>query len=229
MDKNIDESLVHQKSLDQLKKAQGTVELQYCDSGVEKYVMTYGEFAKQQRKKFNIDADESQSILESNGNTTYTIMYELSCDKWYDILNEVYDDDEYEGDKYLGKSHYPHLTIMYGLTGNVSINEYSDVVDNIKNPVSVNATGISLFESKDYDVLIIEVEVDKQTHILNNIYSKYENVNIHPFKPHITISHIVKGEAQKYIDIINLEGVSFKVECVIISDEDRNDFKVDIK
>lgn len=48
------ESLVSDKSLEQLRKAQGIVPLEYCDNGLDRYIITYEEYTKK-AKKFKYD------------------------------------------------------------------------------------------------------------------------------------------------------------------------------
>lgn len=45
------ESLVSDKSLEQLRKAQGIVPLEYCENGLDRYIITYEEYIKKAKKK----------------------------------------------------------------------------------------------------------------------------------------------------------------------------------
>lgn len=229
MDKEKNESLVSDHSLEQLRRSQGTVDLQYCENGLDKYVMTHEEYIKKNKRDFKYNS-EDKPIRESAEITTpnYTIMYDFDVTGWEKVLNKIDKADLYEG-QYFGLEKKPHMTILYGLTKDVPMEEYVETCSMVKAPVEVSFESISKFESKEYDVLIFKCNVDKQTLILNDILNKYENLNTFDFTPHCTICYLKKGKIDKYLKTIDTTDLELDVTRVIISDEDRNETYVDIK
>lgn len=129
-------------------------------------------------------------------------MLDIPFKNWDKILSEIDEEDVYHnGDDYVGLQKTPHITLLYPITDNLSDEKVQEIIKQIvKKKINIEIDKISIFESKDYDVLKFDVVYNEYLTEIHNFFKKnIKNKNEYPtYKPHITISHIKKGTAHKY-------------------------------
>lgn len=93
-----------------------------------------------------------------------------------------------------------HITLLYGVLNK----DPDDIFPCLKdiNSFSVELGEISVFENKEFDVLIIKVNspVLKKLNFL--LYNDTKSVRFHEYDPHITLAYLKKGTGKKYIEIL---------------------------
>jgi len=123
---------------------------------------------------------------------------------------EIPDADLYVGDdpgKY-GRDSEPHITVLYGLSnvGAADVAEYAAH----RRPVRVKLGKISRFESKDYDVLKVEVKSTQLHNLHNSIRNGVKNVyKFSDYKPHVTIAYVEKGAVKELDNDDRFDGKEF--------------------
>lgn len=129
---------------------------------------------------------------------------------------EIYDNAEKE----FGRESKPHITVLFGLKKQNPTQVKKLVKD--FGEITIQFGKTSIFASKEYDVLKVEVK-SKDMHRLNKLLTdNVEYKNDHPqYKPHLTIAYLKKGEGKKYIDDTRFEGLNIKSSQLIFSDADR--------
>lgn len=150
-------------------------------------------------------------ILERNSDISkgYVGLY---FDTDIDFLKDIFK----EGDIHeYGVEDKPHVTVFYGLTGEVDHKEIKNHIENmpIKNE-DISIEGISLFENDEYDVVKLDIESEKLREY-NKIFAECPNENEFPdYKPHLTLAYVKKGEGEKYLkdDIVDI--ISEKIKYV---------------
>lgn len=136
------------------------------------------------------------------------LMVYLDIDEsnWLDFVNEfVNKNDIYDIEEY-GIEKEPHVTVLYGLD-DINIDDLRKTVERECLFPTIKITGVSCFENEEFDVLKFSVEAPG-LHNLNKVIRenfKYEN-RYNDYIPHITISYLKKGTAQKYLNQPFLEG-----------------------
>lgn len=142
-------------------------------------------------------------LLEKIGSYEYgCVMIDLPLNKWDKIVQTISPEDVYtesDNDSY-GIQKNPHLTLLYGLHDNVTLEDVKSVFDLLQEGINIEIDGIGIFENKDYDVVKFNVKPSSTLQSLHNELSKLPNSNEYPdYKPHITICYVKKGTGKKYI------------------------------
>lgn len=119
--------------------------------------------------------------------------------------SDIYVDES--GEK--GRERAPHVTVKYGLEGDMDTTRLEDIAAEVK-PFPVVMGVVSLFTTNPkYDVVKISVE-SPQLHILNKMLSALPNADKYPdYSPHITVAYVKKGSS----DHLNEED-PFKAEDI---------------
>lgn len=119
------------------------------------------------------------------------------------VHEEISPEDIFESKDIKGKEDKPHITILYGIKEQLpNIPKIQQVIQNHPGMNRVKWLGLSKFEAKEWDVLIIRVESSEGVELFrdfNNIYP--DNANSFPdYEPHTTLAYVQKGRADKYIE-----------------------------
>lgn len=134
------------------------------------------------------------------------VYIDINKENWLKFVNEfVEKNDIYDVEGY-GIETEPHVTVLYGLD-DPNILDLKKLVERECLFPTIKITGISSFENEEFDVLKFSVEAPG-LHNLNRLIRenfKYEN-KYNDYVPHITISYLKKGTAQKYLNQPSLEG-----------------------
>lgn len=128
------------------------------------------------------------------------LMLEVSLKNWTNILDLVDDNDvNVEAG---GKEDKPHVTVLYGFTGDIDYNKIMQVVKETtgNHEFYIELNKLSLFENEGFDVLKFDVD-SSMLHELNKICKEtFPNKESYPdYKPHVTVAYLNKGEGSKYI------------------------------
>jgi 2'-5' RNA ligase len=128
------------------------------------------------------------------------VFFTIDKKDWDGLQDMISDDDLYteEGDDGYGLENEPHVTILYGLHGDIDDKDIEVDIKEIKEP-KISFKNISSFTNDKFDVLKFDVE-SKELHSLNKKFSKYPNTNKFPdYHPHCTIAYLKPGKSVKYI------------------------------
>lgn len=141
--------------------------------------------------------------------------------------NDLYQDPE---DSSFGLETEPHCTLLFGLHDEVSTEDIKKVLDKYSF-TTCQISEPSLFKNDKYDVLKFEVYEDS-LYKINQKLKRYPNTNSFPdYQAHCTIAYIKRGLGQKYVDLLNKQGLDqFELEpsYAIYSKPDGNKDKIEI-
>jgi 2'-5' RNA ligase len=154
---------------------------------------------------FNIKKMNEQYLFERTGDIEYAaLMLEINIENWDEILKKIKKEDLYEKEGF-GKEKIPHITILYGFHNNVKSKDVFDKIkDELKTAFTVKIKNISCFNTKEYDVLKINIE-SKFLEKLNKIVKSFPYTNsFSDYHPHMTIAYLKRGCGRKYEDVIDL-------------------------
>lgn len=149
------------------------------------------------------------------------LMLGVSYPKWVDITSVIDKKDVYD-EKGFGIENEPHITLLYGFyEDKVNV---PDVISAAKKVISgqveILATGVSIFESENYDVVKLDVE-SPLLHECNKELRKFPYKETFPdYKPHLTIGYVKKGEGKKYIKKFEKPLVFLGIEIIYSHPED---------
>jgi len=158
-------------------------------------------------KHHGFDNDSNDpSLLVKNLNENHrddikygVLMAMCKIPNWNKITNIIDKDDLYDKSDY-GLEQDCHATILYGFHSDVNEKEVFDrITENLNKPIKIELTNISIFESKEYDV--VKFDAKSKTLIeLNKICKEFPHTNSFPtYHPHLTIAYVKRGKGKKYI------------------------------
>jgi hypothetical protein len=143
-----------------------------------------------------------QFLSESTQYKFGCVMLEVSISNWDEIIYSISKEDIYEveGENY-GLQTNPHVTILYGLHEEVSLDQVKSVFEGLNESIYIKIEGIGVFENKDFDVVKFNVIPNRTLQNLYDRLSEFPNSNEYPeYRPHITIAYVKKGRGKKYED-----------------------------
>ena len=144
-----------------------------------------------------------QFLKESDKYDFGCVMLEVPVSNWEEITSSINEEDIYEveGENY-GIQNNPHVTILYGLHEEVTLDQVKSVFEGLNEGIDIKIEGIGIFENKNFDVVKFNVVPNEVLKDLNNKLSEFPNTNEYPeYIPHITIAYVKKGCGKKYEDL----------------------------
>lgn len=142
--------------------------------------------------------------------TTQLTFRPSDAKKFIKACFEIEDGDLYVDDdpgKY-GRESEPHITVLYGLhkTPTHEVAEHAAH----RRPIRVKLGKITRFESKDYDVLKVDVKSTPLHSLHNALRGGVNNSYKFPdYKPHVTLAYVEKGAAKDLDDDDRFEGKKY--------------------
>lgn len=130
------------------------------------------------------------------------LMVFLDVDKkaWKELQDMIDKDDLYteKDDDGYGLEDKPHVTVLYGLHGEIEDKDLEVEIHKITEP-KISFKNISTFEADKYDVLKFDVASSDLVK-LNKKFKEFPHTSTFPnYHPHCTIAYLKKGVAEKYI------------------------------
>ena len=119
-------------------------------------------------------------IKESiNGYKYGCVMIDVPVGNWDEITSWIDPNDIYEGD---GDSTYgiqkrPHLTILYGLHKEVSLDDVKSVFTDFDGDINIEVNGVDIFENDKFDVVKFNVNPQGSLQYLFDKLSELPNSN----------------------------------------------------
>jgi 2'-5' RNA ligase len=160
----------------------------------------------------------TQFLNESNGFSLGCVMIEVPVSNWKEITSSIKEEDLYTDEGKPGIQDNPHVTVLYGLHEEVSLDQVKSVFEDLDESIDINIEGIGVFENENFDVVKFNVVPSGALQDLNDKLSKFPNSNEYPeYEPHITIAYIKKGCGKKYEDleyrhsVENVDGVCYSL------------------
>jgi 2'-5' RNA ligase len=161
------------------------------------------------------------------------VFLDVKKDEWDELQDMIDEKDLYqpEHDPTYGRENEPHVTLLYGLHGDVKDEELEPVIEKIKKP-KLSFGGVSAFKNDNFEVLKFDVD-SKDLHKANKKLKEFPYTNSYPdYHPHCTIAYLKPGKADKYIKKLkNKEGLYTNVDKLVYSkvDGSKKDYKFNKK
>jgi len=147
-------------------------------------------------KLMNLLKENSQGIYEYGCIMLYFNFPELGKIQEHIDEEDVYEDPE---DPSYGLEDEPHITLLYGLHDDVTLEQINKIINNFTFS-TIEIFNPSLFENEDYDVLKFEADDE----ILNNVNKKLKTLpftsKFNDYQAHMTIGYIKPGMGKKYVN-----------------------------
>ena len=151
-----------------------------------------------------------------------------------EIQSKINKDDIYEeeNDTSYGLEKNPHITLLYGLHNNVTVDNVKDAIKSVNDLKFYKCVvaNMSLFKSKKYDVLKFDgygrslVDINKQL-------CELPHTSTFPdYHPHLTIGYLKSGKGKDYSDEFNHLTYVLTPTKVIYSEASgkKHEIKIDI-
>lgn len=147
-------------------------------------------------KKYN------QFLKESSGFELGCVMIEVPVSNWNEITSSINEEDVYTDEGKPGIQENPHVTVLYGLHEEVSLDQVKSVFEDLDERIDIRIEGIGVFENERFDVVKFNVVPNGALQTLHDRLSEFPNSNEYPeYEPHITIAYVKKGIGKKYEDL----------------------------
>lgn len=148
-------------------------------------------------KLIDLLKENSQGVYEYGCVMLYFNFPQLGKIQKYIDEEDIYIDEE---DPSYGLEDEPHITLLYGLHDDVTLEQVKEIIDGFTFE-NVEIISPSLFENEKYDVLKFEVA---DTELLNDVNKELRTLpytsKFDDYQAHMTIGYIKPGMGQKYVD-----------------------------
>ena len=144
------------------------------------------------------------------------VLLELDIPNWNEITSLIQPDDIYSpsNDTTYGIQNDPHVTVLYGLHGNIDDTKVIEIINKYKyQDLGLNVIGLDNFKNNDFEVVKFGVSPTQNLQDFNKELSQLPNSNEFPeYKPHITVGYVNPGTSDKYVNPDHK--LDFKVKSV---------------
>ena len=176
-------------------------------------------------------------LLRENTNSKYEfgcVMVYVNIPEINQIQSKIKPEDIHNGigDLKYGLEDEPHITLLYGLHPEVTLNQIKQIISSFTwGPKPLVGYNVSLFENEDYDVLKFDVKGDILFGINKELVDLPHTTNFPNYHPHMTIGYLKKGQGKKYVDMFKNLKYELIPEYVIYSQPngDKNKIKINSK
>lgn len=135
-------------------------------------------------------------------------MYEYGCvlicpdiSNWNEITSVIDEKDVYGVAPRYGVENDPHITLLYGLHSTVSEQDVRRVLKKFTNKkFEIDINGIGKFEQKKFDVVKLDISSKSIVNMNKALCSLPHTSSFPTFHPHMTISYVNPGTADKYVN-----------------------------
>lgn len=172
-----------------------------------------------------------QKLLRENLEERFeygTVMAHLDVDSdwWGQVQSEISNEDIYTkvGDRSYGRqtNKTAHVTILYGLHGDVSVEDVDAILSNAKLPSEVKLKRLDCFENDNgFDVVKFDLDGEGLVEI-NSALAKLPHTTDFPkYHPHLTLAYVKEGTGRKYIrNLKNDEPANVRITKVVYNKTD---------
>lgn len=165
---------------------------------------------------------------EARKGSTQVTLPTKEAKPFHDFANSIPESDVYKPETQdqpggFGRETEPHVTALYGLTGEGDKTPAVAGIAAKHGPVTLTLGKISKFSSPDkpYDVLKIDVK-SPQLHALNKSLRDLPHQNDYPdYHPHLTLAYVNKGAGDKYVGDDRFEGKTVTIPSLTHSSGER--------
>jgi len=141
----------------------------------------------------------NQFLKESNNYDLGCVMIEIPISNWEEITSTIVEEDLYTDEGKPGIQDNPHVTLLYGLHNEVTLDQIKSIFDGFEEGIDIIIKGIGIFENENFDVVKLNVLNNNKLQSLYDKLSELPNSNEYPeYIPHITIAYLKKGCGNKY-------------------------------
>jgi len=127
-----------------------------------------------------------------------------------------------EDDPGYGLETEPHVTVLYGIHGDVPDEDVEAKIDNFTQP-EINLKDISIFDNaaKGFDVVKFDI-TNKELNKMNKDVSKLPHTTDYPdYHAHITIAYVKAGKGEKYVQTLSEDKqINIKPNKIVYSKPD---------
>jgi 2'-5' RNA ligase len=149
------------------------------------------------------------------------LMLQFSIPNWDSILDNIDEDDIFDNEENeYGLEYEPHVTILYGFHDDTDIDKLKSMIPDKE--FSVELTGVSAFKSKECDILKFDVKSTELFELNKICINNFNYTNEFPdYNPHMTITYLKSGLAEKYIKKLKLKkSITLKSDNIVYSKKD---------
>ena len=156
------------------------------------------------------------------------VMIYPKIDNWDETTSIINKSDIYKnGDESYGIIKDPHITVLFGLHSDVTLDDVRNSLKKFKGKsIDIDIDGIGKFDNDDFSVVKLNVNCDI-LHKMNKELSKLPHTtNFTHYSPHMTIAYVLPGKASKYVS--DDYKVKFKVDKIIYYTTDDEYKEIDL-
>lgn len=159
-------------------------------------------------------------------------LYKFGCvmiypkvDDWSELISSIDVEDIYNEDGVKGIEKVSHITLLYGLHQEVSLDDVTQVLSKYKGKkISINIDGIGSFENENFSVIKLSVDSPILHEINADLRTLPYTSDFDDYSPHMTIAFVKNGTTDKYVDPNYKKEISVNLDFVFSSIDGR--FKI---
>lgn len=148
------------------------------------------------------------------------VFLDVNQEDWDRLESMIDKDDLYlgkNGDRGYGFETEPHVTVLYGLHGDIPLEDIEAIIKKLKRP-EIKMQKVASFNNPEFGVLKFDVE-SADLHNENSKFTKLPHTTSYPdYHPHATIAYIKSEKIDEYVDKFkDIEPIEVIVTKVVYS------------